>query len=175
MPDPRFPIGPYQPPSVIQNADLTQWIAEIERLPHELEAAVGALTPAQLDTPYRDGGWTVRQVVHHLADSHMNSQIRFRLALTEETPTIKPYLEARWAELIDGRSGAIEPSLEILRGLHARWVLLLRGFGEAEWKRRLVHPEHPEPRDLAYMAGLYAWHGRHHTAHVLELRRREGW
>jgi len=175
MQDPRFPIGPYQPPAETHRLELERWISEIEALPREIEAAVRGLSPVHLDTPYRDGGWTARQVVHHLADSHMNSQIRFRLALTEETPTIRPYLEARWAELIDGRSGAIEPSLEILRGLHARWVQLLGGFGGAEWKRRLVHPEHPEPRDLAYMTGLYAWHGRHHTAHVLELRKRMGW
>ena len=175
MQDPRFPIGPFEAPRDITPETRDGWIEAIACLPEELTGAVAGLSDAQLDTRYRDGGWTVRQVVHHLADSHINSHARFRFALTEERPTIKPYPEDQWAELADAKGAPVEPSLEILRGLHARWVMLLRGFRADDWSRVLIHPEHPEPRDLDFMAALYAWHGRHHTAHITRLREREGW
>ena len=141
----------------------------IERLPADLKEALAALPPDGLDKPYREGGWTARQVVHHLADSHMNSQLRFRFALTEDKPVIKPYDEATWAKLEDAAHGPVETSLAIVEGLHARWSTLLRSLTEAQWKRELVHPETGE-WDLELLAGLYAWHGRHHVAHVRLIR-----
>jgi hypothetical protein len=135
---------------------------------------VHGLTDAQIDTPYRDGGWTVRQVVHHLPDSHVNAYVRFKLALTEDEPTIKTYDEAKWAELVDGRTLAIAPSLQLLEGLHARWVPLLRDMSEQQYARKLIHPDHG-PRTLGWMLQLYEWHSRHHAAHVTRLRERMRW
>jgi len=140
-----------------------------------LRAAVTELTPAQLDTPYRDGGWTVRQVVHHVPDSHLNAYTRMKLALTEDEPVIKPYDEARWAELADVPATPIETSLTLLECLHRRWVLLLRSLGPKELSRRFRHPEHNRSIDLDEMLALYAWHGRHHVAHITSLRSRMGW
>lgn len=174
MSDPRFPIGKFHyegTPSVEQRAN---FIDEIERTPAGMRAAVQGLSPQQLDTPYREGGWTVRQVVHHVPDSHMNSYIRFKLGLTEEEPTIKPYFEDRWAKLEDTRSTPIEVSLSLLELLHERWVRLLRSLQPEDWKRTFRHPEMglmPLEKNLA----LYAWHGKHHTAHITELRKRMGW
>jgi hypothetical protein len=135
---------------------------------------VEGLDDAQLDTPYRPEGWTVRQLVHHVADSHMNSYVRFRLAVTEDTPTIKPYDEKAWANLPDAATAPLEPSLELVEALHRRWLLLLQSFGPAEWSRTFRHPERGVSR-LDVTALLYGWHGRHHVAHVTELRKREGW
>jgi len=135
---------------------------------------VAGLTGAQLDTPYRPGGWTVRQVVHHVPDSHLNSYVRFRWALTEEEPDIKAYHEDRWAELADARTAPVEVSLALLDSLHARWVALLRSLNEQEWKRTFRHPQHGLIT-LEKNAALYAWHGRHHTAHITRLRERNGW
>jgi len=135
---------------------------------------VAGLSQEQIDTPYRPGGWTVRQVVHHVPDSHLNSYIRFRLALTEQEPTIKPYDEKRWAELADSRTGPMEVSLALLESLHARWVLLLRALTAADWKRTYRHPELGVV-NLERTASLYAWHGRHHVAHITSLRQRMGW
>jgi hypothetical protein len=132
------------------------------------------LTEAQLQTPYRPGGWTVRQVVHHVPDSHMNAYIRFKLALTEDNPTIKPYDEAAWALLADTAHTPIQESLALLDALHRRWVVLLESLAPGDFARRLTHPEHG-PVTLEWMLQLYAWHGRHHTAHVTALRQREGW
>lgn len=149
-------------------------IEEIARTPANLRSAVQGLSTKQLDTPYRPGGWTVRQVVHHLPDSHMNSYVRFKLALTEDEPTIKPYAEDRWAELSDTKATPIETSLTLLDSLHARWVALLRSLDSEQWKRNFRHPE-LGPVSLEKSLALYAWHGRHHVAHIRNLREREGW
>ena len=170
----RYPLGRFESPRPIAAADLARWMAEIAALPASLGAAVAGLDEQQLNTPYRPGGWTVRQVVHHVPDSHMNAYVRFKLALTETEPTIKPYAEARWAELSDGRSGPIEPSLQLLTALHQRWVWLLRSLTPTDLERRFTHPE-SGVKTLAETAGLYAWHGRHHVAHITTLRERMGW
>jgi hypothetical protein len=172
--DPRFPIGKFHfdgPPSEEQR---NKFITEIEQAPADLRAAVNRLTPQQLDTPYRDGGWTVRQVTHHVPESHMNAYIRFKLALTEDEPTIKPYAEDRWAELADIKLAPVEVSLALLESLHTRWVILLRSLQPEEWKRTFNHPE-AGIMSLEKSLGLYAWHGKHHVAHVTELRKRMGW
>jgi uncharacterized damage-inducible protein DinB len=139
-----------------------------------LRAAVRGLSETQLDTEYRPGGWTVRQVVHHMPDSHLNSYVRFKLALTEDEPTIKPYAEDRWAELADSKATPVEVSLTLLDSLHDRWVRLLRPLGEEEWKRTFRHPS-LGPMTLEKTLALYAWHGRHHVAHITELRKRMSW
>ena len=151
-----------------------QWIAELAAAPAALRAAVAGLNDRQLNTPYRPGGWTVRQVVHHLPDSHVNSYMRFRLALTEDCPTIRPYDEAGWAELADARTAPVEVSLSMLESLHRRWVLLLEGLTPQDCVRRFVHPAIGE-RNVNWLLACYAWHGRHHVAHITELRRRENW
>ena len=174
MTDPRFPIGKFHydgPPTEAQRAQL---IANIEQTPAALRAAVKDLSPQQLDTPYREGGWTVRQVTHHIPDSHMNAYVRYKLALTEDDPTIKPYAEDRWANLADSQSTPVEVSLTLLDSLHSRWVQLLRSLKPEDWKRTFRHPELgsvPLEKNLA----LYSWHGQHHVAHVTELRKRMGW
>jgi len=173
--DPRYPVGQFQYDGIADQERRRQWIDEIEQAPGQLRAAVGGLTPDRLDTPYRDGGWTIRQVVHHLPDSHLNAYTRFKLALTEDRPTIKPYQEARWAELPDGRSGPIEISLGLLESLHRRWVLLLRQLSPADFSRRYVHPEQGREVELNEVLALYAWHGRHHVAQITTLIRRRGW
>lgn len=172
--DPRYPIGRFQAPSLITPEIREGWLEALAQTPARLRAAVEGLSQAQLDTPYREGGWTVRQVVHHLSDSHLNSYVRFKLALTEESPTIKPYDEQAWARLGDSRDTPIEVSLRLLEALHERWVVLLRGLKEEDWQRSFVHPE-SGPTILARALGLYAWHGSHHITHVTELRRRMGW
>ena len=171
--DPRYPIGPFALPSTVTQTDLEGWIAVLEAAPDHLRAAVSGLSGAQLGTPYRVGGWTVRQVVHHLPDSHLNSYTRFKLALTENAPVIKPYLEDRWAELPDSR---LEPevSLALLMALHGRWTTLLRALTEEDFARTFVHPENGE-QTLAQSLALYAWHSEHHTAQIVGLRERQGW
>ncbi len=174
MDDPRYPVGKFVyagPPSEEQRERL---ISEIEQAPEALRAAVAGLSPQQIETPYREGGWTVRQVVHHVPDSHLNAYVRFKLALTEDDPTIKPYAEDRWAELPDNQSTSLETSLVLLEALHHRFVRLLRSLTPGQWKRTFRHPELglvPLEKNLA----LYAWHGRHHVAHITELRKRMGW
>ena len=172
--DPRFPLGEHDPTNVPDDRQLSVDIDSIAELPDALRRAVHGLDDDQLDTPYRDGGWTVRQVVHHLADSHVNSFARFRLTLTEDKPTIRTYDEKAWAELPDARRGSLEPSLQLLDGLHLRWAVLLRGLGPAELDRPLFHPEVGD-MTLRQLVGLYGWHCRHHVAHITELRRRRGW
>jgi len=172
--DPRYPIGKYTPPQEATPALRQQAIDSIAGTPAKLKAALSGLHDAQLDTPYRDGGWTVRQVAHHVPDSHLNAYVRFRLALTEDQPTIKPYEEARWAELADAKSAPVAVSLALLEPLHDRWVRLLRSLTAADFARTFVHPEHGV-RTLDWMLFLYAWHGRHHTAHITELREQKGW
>jgi uncharacterized damage-inducible protein DinB len=150
------------------------WIQEIASMPARLREGVAGLTDAQLDTPYRDGGWTVRQVVHHVPDSHLNAYTRFKLGLTETDPVIKPYDEGAWALLDDTRSTPVDVSLALLEALHARWVNLLRALSDDAWPRAVQHPENGRMR-LDHILGLYAWHGRHHVAHVTALRERMGW
>jgi uncharacterized damage-inducible protein DinB len=173
--DLRYPIGPFRYPAESGQQQRERWIEEIATAPANLRRAVDGLSAAQLDTPYRDQGWTVRQVVHHLPDSHLNAYTRFKLALTEDAPVIRPYEEARWAELADARSGPIEWSLDLLEALHKRWVLLLRQLTPADLQRRFMHPEHGRPFELQESLALYAWHGQHHVAHIASLRRRMGW
>jgi uncharacterized damage-inducible protein DinB len=159
---------------VASEADRQEWLADIEDMPSRLWAAVTGLADAQLDTPYRPGGWTVRQVVHHLADSHLNSYVRFRLALTEDEPTIKPYNEKLWAQLSDAQTAPPDLSLTLIEALHQRWVLLLRSLKPQDFARTVKHPELGKVTLEKYLA-LYAWHGKHHVAHITALRQRSGW
>ena len=173
MPDLRYPIGKFSPPDTVTPDRVNRWIDDIEALPADLRRVVSALTDEQLDTPYRPDGWTVRQVVHHLPDSHMNSFVRFKWALTENRPLIKAYDEKGWAALPDSRA-PIDCSLDLLGALHSRWVDLLRNLDWPQLQREFVHPE-SGPVTLAVTVGSYAWHGRHHLAHIDRLIEREGW
>jgi uncharacterized damage-inducible protein DinB len=165
-PDLRYPVGRFQAPEKETSREQReQWILALERMPSELRARVESLADAQLDAPYRPGGWTIRQLVHHLADSHLNSYVRFRLGLTEEKPTIKTYSEAAWAELADAKTAPIALSLPLIGSLHQRWVLLLRSMSDADFAREINHPEWGTMR-LDRMLALYAWHCRHHLAHI---------
>jgi len=174
MEDLRFPIGKFdrtRPNTPDERKKLIETIAEA---PERLQQAVTGLNGKQLDTPYREGGWTVRQVVHHLADSDLNAYVRFKLALTEDNPTIKPFKEAAWADLADSRVTPIDVSLALLENLHSRWVVLLRSMKAEDWERKLTHPENGV-MSLDKMLGLYAWHGVHHEAHITGLRQRNQW
>lgn len=171
----RFPIGPFKKPALITAELLQSYITDIASFPGHLRSEVENLTQAQLDTPYREGGWTIRQVVNHCADSHMNSLIRFKLALTENQPTIKPYNEARWAELADSNYMPVEAALKTLEGLHERWVVLLNSLTKAELERTFIHPEHGKVFRIDETIALYAWHGKHHLAHITTLKERMGW
>jgi hypothetical protein len=175
MSDPRYPIGKFVPPDVVTPALRRQMIETIAATPGEIRIAVKGLNEAQLATPYRDGGWTVKQVVHHLPDSHLNAYTRFKLALTEDSPMVKPYDEAAWAALPDSVSTSVETSLVFLEGLHERWVNLLRAMREEDFLRTYRHPEFNGTRSLDFLLSIYAWHGPHHVAHVTELRKRMGW
>jgi uncharacterized damage-inducible protein DinB len=172
--DLRYPIGKFHRPESLTEAQRSKFIGELAAAPARLRDAIRGLTAAQLDAPYRPGGWTVRQVVHHVPDSHMNSYIRFKLALTEDVPTIKAYKEDLWATLADSRNTPIETSLTLLHALHERWVILLRSLKEEDWQRQYRHPElGGMPLDVTL--ALYAWHSAHHTAHITSLRQRNGW
>lgn len=170
----RFPTGRFVAVATSEPQQRERWRDAVAGTPARLRAAVEGLDEDQLDTPYRNGGWTVRQVVHHVVDSHVNAYVRFKLGLTEEGPAIKPYDEAAWAELPDGRSPDIETSLVLLEALHRRWVRVIDGMEEADFARRLLHPEIGEIT-LDTLLQLYAWHGPHHVAHVTGLRERRGW
>jgi uncharacterized damage-inducible protein DinB len=173
--DLRFPIGSFTMPAPELTAE--QRLDGIQRLagaPAKLRAAVRGLSREQLDTPYRPGGWTVCQVVHHVADSHMNAFIRTKLSLTEDNPTIKPYRQAAWAELPDGRATGIESSLTMIEGLHERWVILLRSLAPADYARTFIHPESGR-QTIDRILALYSWHGAHHTGHITALQSRNGW
>jgi hypothetical protein len=172
--DARYPIGKYSPPKDITAAMRDKAVEEIAAAPAQIRAAVHGLNDAQLDTPYREGGWTVRQVAHHLPDSHMNAYIRWRFALTETEPTIKPYDEAAWANLEDAAHAPVEVSLKLLESLHERWVRLLRSLEPGDFAKTFLHPDHGV-KTLDWMLLLYAWHGRHHAAHITELRKSRGW
>lgn len=167
--DARYPIGRFSPPPEVTHQIRHQWITDIAVLPRQLEEVVRGMSEADLAARYREGGWTIRQVVHHIADSHMNAYCRFRLALTEDTPVIKPYKENAWAELSDAITCPVEVSLGLLTPLHTRWVALLKSMDDAAFERTFVHPEHGA-RTLNFNAGLYAWHGKHHLAHIRMAR-----
>lgn len=172
--DTRYPIGQFEPPASISMKDRTRYLQHVEALPAKVRTAVAGLSDDRLDTPYRPDGWTVRQVVHHLADSHMNGYVRFRWTLTEDEPTIKPYDQDGWAALEDARRMSVVPSLALLDALHARWVRLCRSLSDADWEKAYHHPSGGRMA-LDHALGHYAWHGRHHTAHITALREREGW
>jgi len=172
--DLRYPVGPFTFAETLTDGDRQTLIDQVAATPEKMRAAVADLDDERLDTPYRPEGWTVRQVVHHVPESHLNSYLRFKLALTEDEPTIKPYFEDRWAQLDDARSAPIELSLDLLDALHSRWVWFLRSLKPEDFKRTFRHP------DLGVVSldkniALYAWHGRHHVAHVTSLRERMGW
>jgi len=200
MTDDRYPIGKFAPPENITAEVRETWINEIAAMPENFRAALDGLNDDQLDTPYREGGWTLRQVAHHVPDSHLNAFIRFKWALTEDMPTIKAYNEADWANLPDVQNTPVETSLHLLEALHQRWVILLKSLNEEDLKRAFIHPEFlPDAMQMSDKAstdwlsknasgdlppyifllekvlGLYAWHGKHHTAHITALRNRMGW
>ena len=172
--DLRYPIGQFDLKQQATPEKIKHWIWVIEQTPGELRKAVNGLDNTQLDTRYRPDGWTVRQVVHHLPDSHMNSYIRFKLAITEAVPTIRPYHEDRWAELTEARMAPIDASLDLLDALHSRWALFLKSLGPDDFARNFRHPELGE-LNVGLNVGLYAWHGQHHVAHITTLREREEW
>jgi len=172
--DLRYPIGEHRSQSSLTTAERSEALGYIAQMPRHLREAVSGLTPQQMEARYRPGGWTVRQVVHHLADSHMNAYVRSKLAITENEPTIKPYDEKAWADLADNRDVPVEVSLSLVEALHKRWDGFLRSLEPADFARRLQHPERG-PMTLDDLVALYAWHGRHHVAHITSLRLREGW
>jgi uncharacterized damage-inducible protein DinB len=172
--DLRYPIGKWIRQPHVDADTCATLIQQIASAPSALAAAVKGLTDAQLDTPYRPGGWTPRQIVHHIADSHLNGYTRFKLGVTEDNPTIKPYDEAKWAETVDGKSAPLDVSLPVIDGLHRRWVQFLRSLDGRSLARTVNHPERG-PMTLTDLLQLYAWHGRHHTAHITGLRGRMGW
>ena len=171
--DLRYPIGGFRHPASMSEADLDEAIATLAALPGQLRCAVESMSEEQVDTPYRDGGWTVRQLVHHIADSHANALIRVKLALTEDWPTIKAYDEKAWAELADSRA-PVTWSLDLIEKVHARWVMLLESLDEAQWQRGFVHPERGRST-LEQATLLYQWHSKHHLAHIMNLRKRMQW
>ncbi len=172
--DLRYPIGIYEPQPFSQPLK-EDWLAAINFLPNRLEAALHDLDEAQLHTPYRNGGWTVHQLVHHVADSHINAYCRFKLGYTEAAPTIRTYEEKLWAETTDVRDLPVNISITLLFALHQRWFHFLNTFSDADWQRTIYHPEHKKEFTLWHLLGMYAWHGRHHTAHITALRERMGW
>jgi len=173
--DLRYPIGPYVPPEPVTQGQVAEWIDDIARVPADLRALVTPLSREQLDTPYRPDGWTVRQVVHHVPESHLNSFVRFKWTLTEDHPLIKAYDEQRWAEVGDYERVPIDDSLALLDALHVRWVGLLRCLSWNDLQRAFRHPETGQSSTLTVTVGAYAWHGRHHLAHIERLVDREGW
>jgi uncharacterized damage-inducible protein DinB len=172
--DPRYPIGEYQPKPYSEEQK-EEWLAAIRFLPQAIENAVLNLDEQQLQTPYRDGGWTIHQVVHHVADSHMNAYTRFKLGFTEDQPTIKPYDEAAWATTKDVEVLPINVSITLLFALHQRWYAFLTQFTNADWERTVIHPEHKKEFTLWHLLGMYAWHSQHHTAHITQLREQKSW
>ena len=172
--DLRYPIGKYEP-QPFSDRQKREWLQEIQFLPGLMEAAIENLDEQQLNTPYREGGWTVKQLVHHVADSHMNAYIRFRLGLTEDNPTIKPYEEKLWAELADVQTVPINISITLLYTLHTRWHATIRDITTEQWNRTVFHPESKKTMSLWFLLGMYAWHSRHHVAHITSLRERKGW
>jgi hypothetical protein len=174
MPDPRYPIGRFSPDPTPTPEMRNRHIEQISGLPARMRQAIAGLRKDQLDTPYRDGGWTVRQVVHHVPDSHLNAYIRFKWAMTENAPTIKTYDEGAWATLKDSELTPVEVSLTLLESLHARWTVLLRSLKADDFQRKFNHPD-SGPHDVDWLLALYSWHGNHHVAHITSLRERMGW
>jgi hypothetical protein len=171
----KHPIGLFIKPVKITPEIIKDYISSISALPERLRKETGHLTEAQLDTSYREGGWTIRQLVHHLADAHINGFIRFKLALTEENPTVKPYDENEWARLVDTKTMPIEPGLQIITGLHTRWTVLLKSMSGEEFRKTYFHPEHGKKLNLDEVLGEYAWHSDHHLAQITELKKRKKW
>lgn len=171
----KYPIGKFDGDQEVSNTKRSKWIKTIKRFPKKLKAEVKSLSKSQLDTPYRPGGWTVRQLVHHIADSHVNSYVRFRWTLTEQLPKIKTYNQNLWAELPDARSAKIDLSVNIITAIHARWVALLEEMNPEHFERELYHPEMDKNLSLNFMLSLYAWHCDHHLAHITELKKRSKW
>ena len=171
----KYPIGKFELPETISKDILAKWITTISTFPTLLENEVIHLNDEQLDSPYRSDGWTIRQVIHHCADSHMNSLIRLKLALTEVQPTVKPYFEDRWSELADSKNMPIQPSIKMIAGIHERWSFLLNNLREEQFARTFIHPEHGKEFRVDENIGLYAWHCNHHLAHITETKKRNNW
>jgi len=171
----KYPIGKAVIPKHITKKNLEHWISDIERFPHELEFLVKELSDAQLDTRYRENGWTIRQVIHHSYDSHHNSYMRFKWALTEDSPIIKAYFEERWAALPDSKSGPIVLTIDALKALHAKWIYLLKGLTDNELEKTFIHPDGNKKVSLKESIGIYGWHCQHHYAHIEQLMIRKGW
>ena len=171
----KYPIGQFERPAVITPIILSEWIATISAFPENLSKEVENLSDQQLDTMYREEGWTVRQVVHHCADSHINAFCRFKVAMTEESPTIKPYFEDRWAELEDGKTVPVDASLQILKGLHIRWTVLLKSLNDKDLRKTYIHPQQGKHVSLQEAVGMYAWHCSHHLAHITTLKKIQNW
>lgn len=172
--DPRYPIGRYEP-QPFSNEQKEKWLLDIKLLPEELERSVLNLDAIQLHSPYREGGWTLQQVIHHVADSHMNAYIRFKLGLTEDSPMIKPYEEKKWAQLPDVEVVPVNVSLTLLHALHQRWYQTIKDIADADWNRTVIHPGHGKEMSLWFLLGMYAWHGKHHTTHITSFRKTKGW
>ncbi|HRI22711.1 MAG TPA: putative metal-dependent hydrolase [Panacibacter sp.] len=170
----KYPMGKYLP-QPFSHEQKEKWLLDLKFLPEELELSIQNLDAHQLNTPYREGGWTVRQLIHHVADSHMNAYIRFKLGLTENNPPIKPYEEKEWAKLADVEAVPINVSLTLLHALHQRWVSAIKDISEEQWERTMFHPEHKINMSLWHLLGMYAWHGKHHVKHITALRERKGW
>lgn len=170
----QYPIGKYVE-KPFSDTQLKEWLLDIQSMPMQMEQAISDLDETQLNTPYREGGWTIKQVVHHVADSHMNAYIRFKLGLTEVKPQIKPYEEKEWAKMADTANLPVNISITLLHALHIRWTEILRNMTPQDFNREVYHPEHKTHLTLWYLLGMYAWHSRHHVAHITSLREREGW
>lgn len=171
----KYPIGRFKAPENYTPQNLEQYISVIESFPEKIKQEVAHLNDEQLNTPYRPEGWTIRQVINHCSDSHMNAFIRLKLALTEENPVIKPYLQELWSDLADSKLMPIEPALTILEGVHTRWVVVLKSMNNSQWKRRYFHPEKVSDVSLKESTANYAWHCEHHLAHIASLKQRMGW
>lgn len=171
----KYPIGKFHKPIKITKYILNSWISDISTFPKRLLSEVINLTEEQIDTPYRPNGWTIRQVVHHCADSHMNSLTRLKLALTEDQPIIKPYFEERWAELLDSKNMSIEPSLKMIEGIHERWTVVLKNLTDEQYGRIFIHPEQGKTFRVDENVGVYAWHCNHHLAQITETKKRKNW
>jgi len=171
----KYPIGKFEVPEVITSEEIKKWITDINELPIKLNKAVTPLSKKQLDTPYRPEGWTLKQLIHHIADSHMNGLLRFKWALTEDEPTIKAYDEKAFANLYDSKLAPVEISLDFIKALHAKWVILLENMSAADFEKSFVHPQTGSRFKLKEILGHYSWHGRHHFAHLEDLLKRKGW
>lgn len=170
----RYPVGKYIPEAYSEEQKI-KWLRDIEFLPQDIEIAIQQFDEHQLDTPYREGGWTVKQLVHHVADSHMNAYIRFKLGISEENPSVKPYLEKEWANMKDVFDVPVNVSVTLLHALHKRWLSFLKGISEEQFQRTVYHGEQKREMTLWFMLGLYAWHCRHHLAHITTLKQQKGW